>query len=158
MRKGLLAEWRRGIVARGLAAAALLAVPVAVAAAIGFGTSVAGLSEGLDSLATGPDNSQAAPSGPDEIDTAIAAIAAGDSSTAAAQGQAQRNQGVGDTGGDPVTDGGGTDTAPGPAQTPTGGGGSPITSPPTVQGPGADPVNDLVQGLNDALTGLLGGQ
>ena len=49
MSKGLLAEWRREVVGRGLTAAACcLAVPVAVAAAIGFEGSLAGLGEGLD--------------------------------------------------------------------------------------------------------------
>ena len=55
MGKGLLASWRRRIVARGMAGAALLAVPVAVAAAIGFGTSLSGVAGGLSAVASGPE-------------------------------------------------------------------------------------------------------
>ena len=47
MSKGLLAHWRRGIVGRGAAAAALLAIPVAVAGVIGF-------SGGFGSVTGGP--------------------------------------------------------------------------------------------------------
>ena len=55
MGKGLLAWWRRRIVARGLAGAALFAVPVAVAALIGFGGGFAGVAGGLTSVTNGPD-------------------------------------------------------------------------------------------------------
>ena len=44
----------RGILARGLAGACLLAVPVAVAAAIGFGNSFSGITDGLSAIANGP--------------------------------------------------------------------------------------------------------
>ena len=55
MGKGLLAWWRRRIVARGLAGAALFAVPVAVAALIGFGTGFPGVPAGLSAVTNGPD-------------------------------------------------------------------------------------------------------
>src|SRR6188508_3333529 len=61
MSNGLLAEWRRGIFARGLAGAALVAVPVIVAGAIGFGTSFSGLTGGLSELASGPAEPAAGP-------------------------------------------------------------------------------------------------
>jgi hypothetical protein len=54
MRKGMLAQWRRGILARGLAGAGLLAVPVVVAGAIGFGNSFSGITGGLSAVANGP--------------------------------------------------------------------------------------------------------
>ena len=54
MGKGLLSSWRRRIVARGIAGAVLLAVPVAVAAAIGFGTSLSGVAGGLSAVTSGP--------------------------------------------------------------------------------------------------------
>ena len=57
MGDGMLSQWRRGIVARGLAAAALLAVPVGVAAAIGFNGSLGGLYDGLDAVVSGPEGS-----------------------------------------------------------------------------------------------------
>ena len=63
MGNGLLAQWRRGVVARGLAAAALVSVPVVVAAAIGFETSLGGLADGLASGLGGPDDSQPAADG-----------------------------------------------------------------------------------------------
>src|SRR5688572_12559843 len=112
MSKGLLAEWRRSVVGRGLTAAALLAVPVAVAAAIGFQGSLSGLTQGLDSLATEPQDAQAGGPGPDEIDTAIAAIAVGTSSDSAPGG----GQGGGGQGG------GGGGEVPGGGDTPPGGG------------------------------------
>ena len=54
MRKGMLAQWRRGILARGLAGAGLLAVPVVAAGAIGFGNSFSGITGGLSAVANGP--------------------------------------------------------------------------------------------------------
>jgi hypothetical protein len=50
MRQGLIAQWHRGIAARGLVGAMLLMIPVLVGATIGFG----GVSAGLTSLASGP--------------------------------------------------------------------------------------------------------
>jgi hypothetical protein len=47
MGHGLIASWRRRIVARGIAGAVLLAVPAAVAAAIGFVTSFSRVAGGL---------------------------------------------------------------------------------------------------------------
>jgi hypothetical protein len=55
MGKGLLAWWRQRIVPRGLAGVAVLSVPVAVAALIGFGTSLSGVAGGLSAVTSGPD-------------------------------------------------------------------------------------------------------
>ena len=55
MGTGLLSWWRRRVAARGLAGAALFAVPVAVAAAIGFGTSISGVAGGLSAVTSGPE-------------------------------------------------------------------------------------------------------
>jgi hypothetical protein len=157
MRKGLLAEWRRGLAARGFAAAALLAVPVGVAAAIGFGSSVSGLTEGLDSLANGPDSSQATPASSREIDTAITAIAGGDpAAPAPAQGVPGTNPVPGGGTDAPGDDGGSDDSGTGVAQNPPSGGGAPGLDP-EVNVPSGNPVGDLVQDLNDSLGGLLGG-
>src|SRR5687768_12333850 len=55
MRKGLLAQWHGRIVGRGAAAAALLAVPVAVASVIGFNGGLGGVTGGFFSALDGPD-------------------------------------------------------------------------------------------------------
>ena len=163
MPKGLLAQWRRGIVARGLAAAVLLAVPVGVAATIGFGTSLSGLSEGLGALASGPSRSQAEPvADRDPIDSAISAVA-----TATADGR-----GGAPAGGAPGLPGGGGGTPTGgatPNEAPTapeasGGtsGGDEGVDLPGVDtpssGPGTDPVGDLLDGLGGAINGVFGQQ
>src|SRR5687768_5945812 len=124
MRKGLLAERRRGIVARGAAAALLLALPVGVAAAIGFEGSLGGLSEGLTALASGPDPSQAAEDadgGADPIDSAISALAS------------PTGPGSGPGGGAPGAGGG---TGPGTESPGGGGGGSPGGAPGAPGAPG----------------------
>jgi fibronectin-binding autotransporter adhesin len=102
MRKGMLAQWRRGLLARGLAGAALLAVPVAVAAAIGFGNSFSGLAGGLSALASGPDNPAPPPAGarPSGLSRALVALA-----------------------GEPAAGGGGSGTGGGGSETESGGGG-----------------------------------
>src|SRR3954468_13537993 len=76
MGKGLLAWWRRRIVARGLAGAALFAVPVAVAALIGFGTGFSGVAGGLSSITSGPNAAPAsAQAGPTKLTRAVVALA-----------------------------------------------------------------------------------
>jgi hypothetical protein len=163
MPKGLLAQWRRGIVARGLAAAVLLAVPVGVAATIGFGTSLSGLSEGLGALASGPARSQAEPdTDRDAIDSAISALA---SATTGGSGGGQAGApgpgvpvGGGGDGGAPS--GGSTpdDAAPAPeASGGTSGTEEPVTVPEVdVPNSGTDPIGGLLDGLGGAIDGLLG--
>src|SRR5262245_13518049 len=76
MGKGLLASWRRRIVTRGLAGVALFAVPVAVAAMIGFGTSISGVAGGLSALTSGPDAVPASSQvGPRNLNRAVVALA-----------------------------------------------------------------------------------
>src|SRR4051794_2991272 len=76
MGKGLLAWWRRRIVARGLAGAALFAVPVVVAALIGFGGGFAGVAGGLSSVTNGPDAVPAsAQTAPTKLNRAVVALA-----------------------------------------------------------------------------------
>src|SRR5262245_22068825 len=101
MSNGLLAEWRRGIVARGLAGAALLAVPVAVAAAIGFGTSLSGVTGGLSALANGPDTTPAAQSPTGTLAPAVVALAGptGGGHTGNANGVGGNGNGGGGNGG-----------------------------------------------------------
>jgi len=165
MRKGLLAQWRRGIVARGLAAAALLAVPVAVAATIGFGTSLSGLSEGLGTLASGPDQGQAEQAAErDPIDTAISAVA-----TATTGGRGSAPSGAapglpGGGGGDAPTGGSSPDDAPTApeASDGTAAGDDGIVTVPEVDtpnsGPGTGPVGDLLERLGGAIDGIVGRQ
>ena len=168
MGKGLLAQWRRGIFARGLAGAAMLAVPVAVAAMIGFGTSLSGVSEGLGALASGPPATQptaAQDRGRAPIDGAISAVA---TSTGGGERSATAPAPGSPTGGD---DGG---TGPGgapesPAAPPTapgtgtgGGAQEPTVQPaPQVDVPTGDPGGGGLQGLVDdvgnAVNQLLGG-
>lgn len=168
MRKGLLAEWRRGIVSRGLVTAALLAVPVGVAATIGFGTSLGGVSEGLASLASGPDRSQADPAAAsDGIDSAIVALASpgGDAPAPAPAPDARRPGGGTDTGGEPPSE-------PTPQTVPSdpggaaGDGGGPGVTIPDVDVPvgggdgdegGGDPVGNPVDGFGNLVNGILGG-
>jgi hypothetical protein len=79
MRKGILAQWRRGILARGLVGACLLAVPVAVAAAIGFSNSFSGITGGLSAITEGPASTATTTtttSAPDALDEAVVALAA----------------------------------------------------------------------------------
>jgi hypothetical protein len=153
MAKGLLAEWRKGMVSRGLAAALLLAVPVGVAAAIGFEGSIGGLGEGLDSLTSGPGATQAGPgAGTDPIDAAITALA----TTPGAGGPSGGGNGDG-SGGGGVDDGGGAPGSGGPggAPNPAPGDGLPDTPAgdvdvpdvPSINPPNGNPVGDLIDQL-----------
>jgi hypothetical protein len=162
MGKGLLAWWRRRIVARGLAGAALFAVPVAVAALIGFGTSLSGVAGGLTAVTNGPGAIPASQPTGATLSNAVVTLAgkpqsqgpssAGGSSTnvSASPTGTGTVSGTGTSGGS----GGGTDGS-GPIQTPSapgislpggGGGGGPP--------PGQDQVNGTVSGVNNALGGL----
>ena len=76
MGKGLLAWWRRSIVSRGLAGAALFAVPVAVAALIGFGTGLSSVAGGLTAVTSGPDAVPASvQTTPTKLNNAVVALA-----------------------------------------------------------------------------------
>jgi hypothetical protein len=173
MGKGLLAWWRRRIVARGLVGAALFAVPVAVAALIGFGGGFAGVAGGLSSITSGPDAGPAsAQTGPTGINRAVVALA---SRQAASNGSAaSRGSSAGDSNGSSGT------TSPSGASGTSGSSGdssgtqSPVIDTPTTPGlslPGSNgggavsgatnivngTVNNVVGGVNNTLNGLLGG-
>ncbi len=171
MGKGLLAWWRRRIVARGLAGAALFAVPVAVAALIGFGTGFSGVAGGLSSVTNGPEAVPAsAQTGPNRLNRALVALASSqttsNSSTAPGNGSGGSAGSTGtDTGGGSGSSGSGTDSTG--TQVPTidtpsapqislpGSGSGGVTGGTTDAVDGA--VNNVLGGVNNTLDGLLGG-
>jgi hypothetical protein len=168
MGKGLLAWWRRRIVARGLAGAALFAVPVAVAALIGFGTGFSGVAGGLSSVTSGPDAVPAASqTGPSRLNRAVVGLA---SKQAETSGPASLgNEGGGSNGNssniDSSDNGSGGSTGSGTGS--GGGSGSTSTQTPVINAPSAPTVNlpnaggDATSGTTDAVNntvnGLLGG-
>src|SRR5918995_4627138 len=134
MGKGLLAQWRRGIAARGLLGAALFAVPVAVAALIGFGTSLSGVAGGLSSFAEGPSTTTTSDTSPAKLNRAVVAIASRSESASAPAGggEAPSTTGGGGAGsipGDGPTTGGGTTGGSGGSTGSTGGGTPTISAP-----------------------------
>lgn len=170
MRKGLLAWWRRRIVARGLAGAALFAVPVAVAAAIGFGTSLSGVAGGLSAVTSGPDATPAAQTTPTTLNHAVVALAAkptgvgsssqtvGDGGTPQVSPGTSNSGTVGGTSTQSGSTGGGSSGGPlgpitgsgggGGLNLPGGGGGS------GDGGAGQDAVNNIGTGVNNVLGGV----
>lgn len=178
MGKGLLPWWRRRIVARGLAGAALVAVPVAVAAAIGFGTSISGVAGGLSALTSGPDAVPAsAQTSPSKLNNAVVALA---NRRTSSNGSAptRGGSGGGAVGGSNGTTGTGAGTGSGGGTGSSGSGGgsgsssSPLigTNPPRINLPGTggggggatdgvnDTVNNVIGGVNNTVNGLLGGK
>ena len=155
MGKGLLAWWRRRIVARGLAGAALFAVPVVVAALIGFGGGFAGVAGGLSSVTNGPDAVPAsAQTAPNKLNRAVVSLAS--KQTSGGSSRSTSNDGGGSSGGST-----GTDTSGGGS---TGSGtGSSGTQVPTIDTPSAPDVNlpsggstgDTVTGATDAVNGTV---
>jgi hypothetical protein len=160
MGKGLLAWWRQRIVARGLAGVALLSVPVAVAALIGFGTSLSGVAGGLSAVTSGPDAVPASsPTAPVKLNRAVVALAKGQSSgTVATTGWGRSTDDAsnptitgtgGGTGGGSDTattggSGGGSDTASAPT----------LVTPPDVSVPGTDTsTGDTVDTVNNTVNG-----
>jgi hypothetical protein len=170
MGKGLLAWWRRRIVARGLAGVALFAVPVAVAALIGFGTSLSGVAGGLSAVTKGPDAVPAsAPTGPTKLNRAVVALAATQTSA-----QSAVPRGVGGSSSPSISGTGGGSGGSTGTTTGSSGGGSTAGSSPTISTPSApsvtlpgsgsggtagqtiDTVNDVIGGVNNTVNGLLG--
>ena len=184
MGNGLLASWRRRIVARGVAGAVLLAVPVAVAAAIGFGTGFSGLAGGLSSVTSGPSASPppAAEKPATNLNHAVVALANRSIPSRSASGGGSAGGGVDDSGGGSgsgtvtgVGGGSGTvsDTGAGSADSRGGATTSPyspsIETPrvPNVRLPGGGStggatetvngtVDQVVGGANNTLNGLIG--
>jgi hypothetical protein len=168
----LLAWWRRRIVARGLAGAALFAVPVAVAALIGFGTGFSGVAGGLSSVTNGPDAvPAAAQTGPRKLNRAVVALASNQTTTNSGAASPGTGGNSGSTGPSDTTGGGGSNGSGGDSSgvqvptidTPTtpnlslpgtgGGGGGSSGATDAVNGA----VNNVVGGVNNTLNGLLGG-
>ena len=157
MGKGLLAQWRRGILARGLLSAALFAVPVAVAAAIGFRTGLSGVAGGLSSFAEGPATTTTSDTSPLKLNRAVVALASRSESASAPAGggEAPSTTGGGGAGsipGDGTTTGGGTTGGSG-GSTGSTGGGTPTISAPDIElpstGGGTGGVGDTVDGTVD---------
>lgn len=166
MGEGLLAWWRRRILARGLAGVALLAVPIVVAALIGFGTSLSGVVGGLSSLTSGPDavppSARTAPRG---LNHAVVALASKQNGSG---GPAPADNGVGGSntttlytgtgGGSAGSAGGTTGTSTPTISTPS----APSVSLPAGGSTGGatdtvnDTVNNVVGGVGDTVNGLLG--
>jgi hypothetical protein len=183
MGKGLLAWWRRRIVARGLAGAVLFAVPVAVAALIGFGTSISGVAGGLSAVTKGPNAVPAsAQSGPNKLNHAVVALAnrqKSSTSSAPTGGGGSAGGGSGNSTPDTSGTGTGTGSSTGSSSGSTGssGGGPsiPTINTPTVpnidlSGGGStggatdgvtnvnDTVNNVIGGVDNTVNGLLGGK
>jgi hypothetical protein len=140
---------------------------VAVAAAIGFGSSLSGVAGGLSAIAEGPSTTTTASKlAPYKLNRAVKALAAHDTTTTAALGSSAQSpvgSGVG-AGGGSTTGVGGSGGAGGGSDSPT------VSSPaaPDIPLPGGGSTNDtasqvnngvsnLVNGVNDTLNGLLGG-
>jgi len=162
MGKGLLAWWRHRIVARGLAGAALFAVPVAVAALIGFGTGFSGVAGGLSSVTNGPDAvpaaSQTSPSGLNKAVVALASKRAGSGGPASlgngAGGSSGNSSGIdsNDTSGS-TGSGTGSDGSTG---TPTPAINTPATPTVNLPNPGGNGSSDTSDAVNNTVNGLLG--
>jgi hypothetical protein len=170
---GILAQWRRGMLARGLAAALLLAVPVTVAAAIGFGNSFSGIGGGLSAIANGPattSTTTTTAASPRRLDDAVVALAgprpgggAGGGSGVGGGADGRGDLGGGNTGGGGSGgggSGGGGSSGGGSSTQPSGGGDVPGVTLPSgggESGGSGDPVVGVITGLNDTSSLLLGG-
>jgi hypothetical protein len=170
MGKGLLAWWRRRIVARGVAGAVLLGVPVAVAAMIGFGTSLSGVADGLSAVTSGPNAVPAsAPTRAGSLNHAVVRLASKSSSADSVAGgsdPARETVGAAGGGGSTGTTGAGTGSGAGTATNSGSGGGasgSPsvptISSPsvPDVSLPGGGSTGGATDSLNGTVDNVVGG-
>ena len=172
MGKGLLAWWRRRILARGVAGAALFAIPVAVAAAIGFGTSLSGVAGGLTAVTSGPDAVPASAQTSTNLNNAVVALAGKPSGQARPAGGSTTGSGVSTNGSVGGSNLGSTGSGTG-----SGSSGNPVSSPVTLGGSGGphvtlpggsgtdpnspsgtlnDTINNVLGGANNTVTGLLG--
>ena len=159
----MISQWRRGIAARGVIAAALFALPVAVAVVIGFG----GLGVGLSSLAAGPHEQPDVGSASrvdagtvDRVSVQVASATApgpgsvgGSESGPGSQSPEVPSGGLPSPGGSPTSPGGSPTSPNGGAGGGTGGGGGGTTIGAPVTDPGGD---SLLDGINSMFGGLLG--
>ena len=179
MGKGLLAQWRRGILARGLLSAALFAVPVAVAAAIGFGTGLSGVAGGLSSFAEGPATTTTSDTSPLKLNRAVGALASRSESASAPAGGGSGSSttggdGAGSIPGDGTTTDGGTTTGGSAGSGGSTAGGTPTISAPDIELPSTgggtggggtidntidntvNGVDSTLQDVGDTVNGILG--
>jgi hypothetical protein len=125
----LAQEWRRRMASRGIFAAVLLAVPVLMAAAIGFSAG-GGLPFGISSFASGPNDPPASAAGKHAGDSfnrlignsASSAIVSAASTPSGGGGGAQNSSGGSSGGGSTGGGGGGHHAAPVATSTGSGGG------------------------------------
>jgi hypothetical protein len=144
-----------------LAGAVLFAVPVAVAAAIGFGTSISGVAGGLSAVTSGPDAVPAAQTGPGKLNNAVAALASrqAGSSGPASGGGADRGAGGGGSNGTGSGSGSGGSGSTGSGGDSGGSSSSVINTPatPGINLPGGGSTSDVTNGVNETANNLLGG-
>lgn len=143
MHQGLIAQWHRGVAAQGVAGAALLSIPVLVAATIGVGGGIGG---GLSSLATGPSDiaigdAPTQTKGIDRLTTTLPSLTRESSRSDAARsrdrGSRPGDLSPGGGAGTPVSEGGpaGGDTGGGGSGGGAGGGNAPTGNPPADEPP-----------------------
>lgn len=167
MGNGLVAQWRRRIVGRGLAGALLLSLPVAVAAALGFSGAFSDFGSGLRAIGSvggdSPDATQTSPL--NQVVVPPSGAAAGPAGAGAAGGA----EGGGDAGsfvggGDDGSSGGvggGSGGGSGGTGGGVGAGSGTIPQAPSVDLPATDDpggTGSLVDGVGDTVNGLLPGQ
>jgi hypothetical protein len=168
MSKGLLAWWRRRTASFGVAGAALCGVPVAIAALIGLGAGVSGVTSGFGALATGPQaTAPSAQTDPNTLNRTVLALASkGDSSvgsnsdagTLGAGRDSTRNRagtGTVQTGGPTGSDGSRSSTVSAPAGSGGSGGGS--SSAPGIGLPGTGGAGETVNNTVDTVNNTVGG-
>jgi hypothetical protein len=169
MRQGLIAQWHRGIAARGLVGAMLLMIPVLVGATIGLG----GVGSGLTSLATGPSETAVGGTpkvaGTDGSSKSIERLSASLTTTLAQRTIALRRPGkasgsqstaaplASSVSGGTQTDSGSSTTSSSGSNTPaaTGSGSGASTPPATSPAPTA-PLSQPTDAITQLLQGLLG--
>lgn len=159
MGKGLLAWWRGRVVARGVAAAALLALPVAAAALIGFGGTIGGLT----AVTHGPESVNVSNPGRDHLNRVVIALASPSGRAGTAGGTGRGGSGGGGGNGVPrATSPSGVQGVDSPEQndnTGTANPSTPVQIPGTGAGPGSigDTVNGVLNGAGNAVNSILGG-
>lgn len=166
MHQGLIAQWHRGVAAKGIIGALLLIVPVMVAATIGVGGGVGG---GLSSLATGPSKAaigidtatgEGKSRALDEISTTLPEVTAETVRRAQKPVPAAGGDGSGGitTGTSPGVTAPPGATAPAAPNKPdaggTGGTDQPLVAPDQTQPPPGNGNNDLAGPVNDPIAQL----
>ena len=162
MGNGLLAWWRRRIASRGLVGAALCAVPIAVAALIGFETGLSGIASGLAAIGgpdTIPTSAQTGPSRISKVNRAMVTLASNSASSVGSYsggGSSDTKTGTG-TGGSGGSGGGssGSSTTSSPG-TGTGGGDTVNSTVDNTVGTVDNTVNNTVGTLDNTVNNTVG--